>query len=252
MVWEIPLQLSHNFSSVELNRWLRLFDSPNCKVTQAQDGSYYLTACRFEKLANADAVKKSADKLIVMMIAIAKIELDMDFPSIGDDNNKNHVSGVRQNLGDSSNVTAYPEPAEVYSFVLDPTVEIRDEQGNIVTQPRQARWYDHYLDQCDDSLYNKVEFRASSYFAEKTEPRTLRLVYELIRDDEGDKHAVLRNGWFSKTRLDEFWYFIHYHDLEGKELHAKSKTNPPTMSLEKARVFVANDLLKKWLIKKAI
>lgn len=185
--WKVPIQLPHKFSDIELNRWLHLFDSPDCKVTQAADGSYYLTACRLEKLNSADEVNKSANKLITMMTAIAKIEMDMDLQSIEDDNDQNAVSSVQERVSDtSSNVTNYLKPAKGYGFALVPTVENRDEHGNIVTQPRQARWYDCILDQCDGSIYNKPEFRALSYFAQKTEARTVRLTYETIQDDEGD------------------------------------------------------------------
>lgn len=250
--WEVPIQLPHKFSDIELNRWLHLFDSPDCKVTQAADGSYYLTACRLEKLNSADEVNKSANKLITMMTAIAKIEMDMDFQSIEKDDDENLVRIVRENAGDSSNVTAFPGTAKGYAFAIQPTVEIRDEHGNVVTQPRQARWYDRILDQCDGSIYNKPEFKALSYFAQKTEVRTVRLTYETIRNDEGGKDVdVVNNGWVSTDELKKFVCSVNRKDIDSPELHAEDAADPTcNMNIVDARTFCAQRLLKPWLVKK--
>jgi len=252
--WGVPIQLPHKFSDIELNRWLHLFDSPDCKVTQVADGSYYLTACRLEKLGSDDEVKESANKLVTMMTAIAKIEMDMDFQSIGDDNDENVVNSIQERVSDtSSNITTYPKPARAYMFALVPTVEIRDEHGNIVTQPRQARWYDRILDQCDGSIYNKPEFTALSYFAQKTEARTVRLTYETIQDDEGDDNAIVHNGWVSQHELKRFTCSVNRQDIDSPELHPKVAADPKcTMNIGDARTFCAQKLLKPWLIKKTI
>jgi hypothetical protein len=252
--WEVLIHLSHKFSDIELNRWLHLFDSPDCKATQAaDDGSYYLTACRLEKLNSADEVNKSANKLITMMTAIAKIEMDMDFQSIEKDDDENLARIVRENAGDSSNVTAFLGTAKGYASAIQPTVEIRDEHGNIVTQPRQARWYDRILDQCDGSIYNKPEFTALSYFAQKTEARTVRLTYETIQDDEGDDNAIVNNGWVSQDELKRFRCSLNRQDIDSPELHPKVAADPKcTMNIDDARTFCAQKLLKPWLIKKTI
>lgn len=251
--WKVPIQLPHKFSDIELNRWLHLFDSPDCKVTQAADGSYYLTACRLEKLNSADEVNKSANKLITMMAAIAKIEMDMDFQSIGDDNDQNVVNSIQERVSEtSSNINTYLKSARMHTFAMVPTVEIRDEYGNIVTQPRQAQWYDCILDQCDGSIYNKPEFKALSYFAQKTEPRTVRLTYETIRNNEGGKDKdVLRCGWVIKDELHRFVCSIHRNDINSP-LHAEAAADPTcTMTIDEARTFCAQRLLKPWLIKKS-
>jgi hypothetical protein len=251
--WEISLQLGHNFSDVELNRWLFLFDSPNCKVIQKEDGSYYLAACRFEKLRNLDEVKESANKLITMMTAIAKIEIDMDFLSIGDDNDDNLVSSIHENKDDATDVTLFAKAGKVYPFALIPKVKSFDEQGNEVVLPRQARWWDYYLDQCDDSVYNTAAFKALSHFAEKSEARTIRLTYETVRNDEGGKKKVLRNCWMTEDELDRFWCSVHRSDITSP-LHAKMKADPtdPTcnMIIDEMRTFCAQKILKPWLIKK--
>jgi len=250
--WDVPIDLPHNFGDIELNRWLHLFDSPDCKVTQKEDGSYCLTACRLEKLNSADEVNKSANKLITMMRAIAKIEMDMDFQSIEKDDDENLVRIVRENAGDSSNVTVFPGTAKGYGFANQPTVVKRDEHGNIVTEPRQARWYDRILDQCDGSIYNKPEFKALSYFAQKTEVRTVRLTYETVRNDEGGKDKdLVGNGWISEPEIHRFVCSLNRNDIDNP-LHAEAAADPTcTMTIDEARTFCAQKLLKPWLIKKA-
>jgi hypothetical protein len=250
--WKIPLYLNHILSDTELNRWLHLFDSPKCKVSQAQDGKYYLTACRFEKLDKADEVKESASKLITMMIAFAKIELDIDFENIEDVNDERLVRAVQEDAGGNTNVTVYPKTPGAYASAMQPTVEIRDKYGNVVTQPRQARWWDYYLDQCDDSMYNTTAFKALSYFAQKQEPRTIRLTYETVRNDEGGKDEdVLRCGWVTKDELHRFVCSLNRNDIESP-LHAEAAADPIcTMTRDEARTFCAQKLLKPWLIKKS-
>jgi hypothetical protein len=252
--WKIPLRLNHILSDTELNRWLHLFDSPKCKVSQAQDGRYYLTACRFEKSEKADEVKESAQKLITMLIAFAKSELNIDFKSITDVNGERLVSAVIENTGDGPNVTSYLKTPGAYASAMQPTVEKRDEHGNIVTQPRQARWWDYYLDQCDDSVYNTAAFKALSHFAEKSEARTIRLTYETVRNDEGGMKKVLRNCWMTEDELDRFWCSVHRSDITSP-LHAKMKADPtdPTcnMIIDEMRTFCAQKILKPWLIKKS-
>jgi hypothetical protein len=251
--WKIPLRLNHILSDTELNRWLHLFDSPKCKVSQKQDGRYCLTACRFEKFDKADEVKKSAEKLITMLTAFAKIELDIDFKSITNVNKERLVGAVLEDADDSGNVTVYPETPGAYASAMQPTVEIRDKDGNVVTQPRQARWWDCYLDQCDDSVYNTAAFKALSHFAEKSEARTIRLTYETVRNDEGGKKKVLRNCWMTEDELDRFWCSIHRSDITSP-LHAKMVADPtdPTcnMTIDEMRTFCALNVLKPWLIKK--
>jgi len=244
---EVALKLNHPFSDWELdNHWLELFDSADCKVTK-KDGGYWLTACRFEKLED-NKVLESANNLITMMTAIAKIEHGYDFQSFIRE--KKVADSYVERFGNDAKVVANEE-ARIVGLEKN-TVQELDKDGNPIpkNQERQERWYDFYVCQCDDWIDNTVMFKALEYFAKENEPRRLRLIYETIRKDEGGKNAVLNNQWFDKAKLDEFWDFIHYHDLGGLELHAIPKTNPPTINLEAARTFVANDLLKNWLIKK--
>jgi hypothetical protein len=254
--WEVDLKLHHKFSDSELNYWLNLFNSPACQFTRAENGSYCLTAERFEKLTEYNEVGDSARKLVTMMATIAKIKSDTDFQRKEPDANKDIINSIRENLGDKSNVTVFAEATTTSNEVCGGTVTIRDINGNIVTQERQPDWYDDYLNRCDVWINNPVIFKVLDCFAEKTTPRTLRLVYEIVRDDEGSKEALLKNNnWVTKNELSAFTRSINHPDMEGEALHVKnlaSKDNYTPMKLDEARKCLAERLLKPWLIKKGI
>jgi hypothetical protein len=128
---------------------------------------------------------------------------------------------------------------------------VLDKDGNVANQ--EGKWYDFYLNQCDDWIDSTVMFKALSYFAKKTEPITLRLTYETIRDDEEGKYKLIRNNdWVDETELTSFTGSIHH--AKGQELHSKyqdpNSKYTPEMPLPKARKFLAQRLLKPWLMKK--
>jgi hypothetical protein len=182
--WEITLKLKDTFSDTELKDWLNLFNSPACNLRRAEDGSYCLTAERFEKLTDHDEVAESARKLVKMMAAIAKINSDADFQRRKASDDKDVISSIRENLGDKANVTVFLDVVNGGTFeVCGGTAIVRDENGNIVPQEQRehlADWHDDYLNRCDVWINNPVIFKALDCFADKTTPRTLRLVYEIL------------------------------------------------------------------------
>lgn len=252
--WEINLKLKDTFSDTELKHWLNLFNFPGCNLTRVEDGSYCLTAERFEKLTNRNEVAESARKLVKMMAAIAKINSDADFQRRKASDDKDIISSIRENLGDKSNITVFLDVVNGGTTeVCGGTAIIRDKNGNIVPQEQQehqVEWYDDYLNRYDVWINNPVIFKALDCFAEKTTPRTLRLVYEIVRDNEGNEGALLKNNWVTKKELSAFTRSISHPEMEGEALHATSKDNYIPMNLDEAKKFLAERLLKPWLIKK--
>ena len=257
--WEITLRLKDTFSDTELKDWLNLFNFPACNLTRVEGSSYCLTAERFEKLTDRDEVAESARKHVKMMAAIAKINSNADFQRRKASHDKDVISSIRENLGDKANVTA--NETVFLDVVNGVTVEVcgstaivQDENGNIVSQEkheRQADWHDDYLNRCDFWINNPVIFKALDCFADKTTPRTLRLVYEIICDDEGNEEALYKNnGWVTKKELRAFTHSVSHPHMEGEALHAIPKDNYTPMKLDEAKKFLAKRLLKPWLIKK--
>ncbi|MFZ0011714.1 MAG: hypothetical protein WAL97_07420 [Halobacteriota archaeon] len=252
---EISLNLNHLFGDIELNRWLFLFNSPYCKVMQRKDGSYYLTACRFEKLTGQD-VAESARRLKIMMHAIAKIEHGVDFENQVPDDGEDTISYQELVDGRINTYVGLGKPASMGVGALVPKVETPDRCGRIVTKPRKERWFDYYLDRCDDWIDNTVMFKALSYFSQKTTAVALWWAYESIANDEGGFYKLVRNNdWVTEDELRFFTDSLNRYDIEGHGRHVEDPEDDylrPKMSLPTAQTFLAERLLKPWLIKKAV
>jgi hypothetical protein len=248
---EIRLQPNHEFSNIELQHWPKLFDSPACKVTLAADGNYYLSACRFEKLTDPTEVFKSEKKLKTMMHAIFKIEKP-DFENLVPVDKENAPSGYRERVGDTLNACVNLVSPSGVGRATPVIVTIIDKYHNGTPEARQERWYDYFLDQCNDWIDNTVVFEALDYFAKKTVSLTLRQTYEVVKRDEGGKYRLLRNKWVEKKDLSVFTESLDRFDMEGHGVHVERLNydySRPIMSLSAAQTFLAG-LLKQWLEKK--
>jgi hypothetical protein len=244
MTKKVFLKFKHPYSDIELDYWLKLFNSPACKVTKTENGEYYLTACRFERLEHKE-FRKSQKRLITMMVAFAKMELSIDFHSIERDE-ENFISDIHEPVGGNVYIDVTSATAIAWPTIVN--VVMLDEDGTVLNQ--EGNWYDFYLDQCDDWIDNTVVFKALSYFAKKTEPLALRLAYETIVGDEGGVANLLSNYNLEEDELNSFYYSIH--NIEGQELHAEERKekNYTPISLYEAQKWLAQRLLKPWLIKK--
>jgi hypothetical protein len=215
--WEVSFTLNHQFSDIELPYWLDLFNSPSCKVTEVR-GSYWLAACRFEKLDDIAEVRESARKLITMMAAFAKIELGTDYQSIGQDEDEDFTSAIREHVGETTNVNVFAKTATAYAFGNPAKIVIKDKYGNVLPQPRQERWYDDYLDQCDEKISDEI-LRVFAYFARQASWYNLYKILELIlwdvdkKSENKAKEKIINNGWIDERKLDDFTYAANYYDL---------------------------------------
>jgi hypothetical protein len=219
--WEVSFRLSRPFGDIELEYWPDLFNSPDCNVTK-QDGGFWLTACRFEKLDRIDDVRESARKLVTIMKAFAKIELGTMFEHEQRDDD-NVVTGIREHVGDTTNVNVFPGTATAHAFAFPAKVVIQDEHGNVITQPRQARWYDFCLDRCDDKI-NDTILRVLAYFARTSSWYNLYKAYELIlydinKNEHKAENWITEKGWvdadkkLSRNKLSDFRLSAQYYDF---------------------------------------
>jgi hypothetical protein len=227
--------------------WVELFDSPECKVSRKEGGGYYLTACRFESL-NPNEVRESFKKLKTMMIAIHKIELDIDYQSL--EHKDEDFIGLIDHADNTRH--GFTKPAIMYAFGGRASLVRLDKEGNPIPAKPQERWYDYYLSRCDDWIDSTVMFTALEYFAQKTTPFTLGWTYETIKNDEGGFYK-LANKWVTETELKLFTESINRYDIDGHGRHVKHPShdyNRPKMNSFEARTFLAQKLLKPWLIKK--
>lgn len=268
--WEVSFRLSHQFSDIELAYWLGLFDSPSCKVTE-EDGSYWLAACRFEKLDEIAEVRESARKLITMMTAFAKIELGTDYQSIGRDEDEDVTSAIREHVGETTNVTVFAKTATAFAFANPAKVVIQDKSGNVIPQPRQERWYDDYLDQCDEKISDTI-LRVLAYFARQASWYNLYKAYELIlydldKNEHKAENWIIEKGWvdddkkLSRKKLSDFRLSAQYYDFlaspkgdldesRHSEAHFKSKSKgkqPADIMHKPEAVQLIGNIIKGWL-----
>jgi hypothetical protein len=267
--WEVSFRLNRPLGDIELEYWPDLFNSPDCNVTK-QDDAFWLTACRFEKLGEIDDVRESARKLITIMTAFAKIELGTMFQHEQRDDD-NVVTAIREHVGNTTNVNVFPGTATAHAFALPAKVVIQDEHGNVITQPRQARWYDYYLDRCDDKI-NDTILRVLAYFARTTSWYNLYKAYELILYDI-DKNVhkaenwIIQKGWvdddkkLSRKKLSDFGLSAQYYDFlvspkgdldesRHSEAHFQMKfkgKQPADIMHKPEAVQLIGNLIKGWL-----
>lgn len=271
--WEASFRLNRLFGDIELEYWPDLFNSPYCKVTK-RDGVFWLTACRFDKLDEIENVHESARKIITVMIALAKIELGTMFKPEQRDDDK-VVVGIAEHVGESTNINVLPETvtaATAHAFALSVKVVVKDEHGNVIHQPREKRWYDPYLDQCDDKI-DRTVFRVLAYYARLATWYNLYKAYELILYDINKKESTAKNiikekGWISddKThkKLSDFGLSAQYYDFlvspegdldESRHTEAdykkKYKGKEPTAIMHKPEAIqLVGKLIKGWLTDK--
>lgn len=135
-----------------------------------------------------------------------------------------------------------------------PTADFKVENAEPEHAELQENWYDFYLNPCNDWMDRTVMFKALSYFAKRTTSFTSYWVYETIENDEGSFDNVLKNKWVEFKELKLFTGSINRYAIEeGHDRHdegPKDNYNRPRTTLSEARMFLAQKLLKPWLIKK--
>lgn len=272
----------------EMEQLRGFLDLPNCRLVQATiNKGCYLTSCRFSNLTDSKKVCESAKKLLTMIKAFAKIECIGDFYSITIGRGKavvyteNATTIIRStdgNVDGKADVSVSGITARASASANVPNVVIQDENGNIVRQERLERlerWFDYYLNRCDDEINHDV-IDALSYYAEDTSWYSLWKVFETITldinsDSEAKaKRQIDKYGWIDEDKLNAFGYWAQYDDAVCKHtgcgsrhslaLHRTEKYDPkqkfkrklkrakkqPVMGLQEAEQLIAS-LLKKWI-----
>jgi hypothetical protein len=280
-LWKKRLTLNQPLTDAELEHCLELFDTPTCKVTREEDGEHYLTACRFDKLAEADKVSESATKLTTIMKAIVKVEHGINHP----ENGEGSYSGIFERRNDEwheyVNVKLKSPGAFTNVGQIVATVQNFDEDGSPMPQNQEGyrpaqeaeepakRWYQCLVCPCKDEINSNV-FDALYHFAEETSYYSLYKVYEIIKTDT-DNHPftdqnckMINAGWTTFPRLKSFKMSANCYGVtrspKGKytlrhtEADCRSQVQSgirqpylgPFMDLSEAEQYV-RCLLKKWL-----
>jgi hypothetical protein len=274
-LWKKRLTVNQPLTDVELEHSLELFDTATCKVTREENGEYYLTACRFDKLSEADEVNESATKLTTIMKAIVKVEHCINHP----ENGEGSYSGIFERGNDEWHEYVKVKISNVPNVdveVLKPIVTAQSfyEDGSPMPQhaednsPPQENekgqdcWYRWLISPCTDDIDSEV-FDAIYYFAEEASFYSLYKAYETIKVDvdgnkELKKSKIYDNQWAIEDDVRDFDLSANCYgavrDPTGKYTLRHSVTwcrkmvQAPRsiLELEEAESFIRN-LMKKWL-----
>ena len=224
------------FGSENEKELLRDFlDLPNCRLVQAKEKNKgcYLTASRFSNLADDEEVCESAKKLLTMIRAFAKIELGGDFQSINvggrgkivvdTENAATIIRSLDGNVEGNADVFTSGITATATFKANVPNVVTEDEDDNVVHQERLTRperWFDHYLNRCDEEI-DKIVFDALYHFAQVTSWFSLYKIYELIAFDIYEEsgnmatNKMIKDGWVDEGKLNDFLFSAQYYDVVG-------------------------------------
>ena len=211
-------------SEHEMEQLRGFLELPNCRLVQAKiNKGCYLTSCRFSNLTDSKEVCESAKKLLTMIRAFAKIEVGGDFLSVnvggrskvvGSENATTIIRSLDGNVDSKvkADVHVFGITASITFKANVPNVVIQDKDGNVVNQERLARperWFDYYLNRCDDDIDSNV-FDTLYYFAEETSFYSLYKVYETIKEDTDGHPKIDQNckmvadGWVDYKDLKAF------------------------------------------------
>jgi hypothetical protein len=281
--WCVSLFGSEN----ELKQLRDFLDSPNCRLEfDKTNKRCYLTACRFSNLTDPKKVCESAKKLLAMIRAFSKIELGGDFLSVNVGqgkiivDSKNNASIVRERV-DGRDVWVYQTvvPTATTSVnrvevTVSGSVKTSDAEFSKPSE-REERWYDYYLNRCDEKIDSTVLFEALFYFAQVTSWYSLYKVFKTIQS-KNKITKMLEDRWVDKDKLKRFRTSAQYYDALGgakdaylgldggrhtlSESQKKMKEEedealkkgkryrppPPVMHIAEAENLIRN-LLKKWL-----
>jgi hypothetical protein len=281
--WYVSLFGSEN----ELRQLHDFLGSPNCRlVLKEKNKGCYLTSCRFSNLTDPKKVFESAKTLLRLIRASAKLELGGDFLSVnvGQGNIKvdsnNAASIIRERVDGCDRwvyMTVVPTATTSVNQVevsVSGSVKTSDAEFSKPSE-REERWYDYYLNRCDEEI-NRDVLDALFYYAEYTSWYSLWKVFETITldinsdSDAQAKRQIDKYGWADEDKLNAFGYWAQYYDAMDKhaafgsrhtralyrteEYKPKQKLKrklkmakkPPVMEIEEAGQLIGC-LLKTWI-----
>lgn len=212
-----------------------LLHPPELAVIE-ENGSYYLQSSEFESLTSADEVRKHGIALIEIINGAVKLHRG-DFCNVSEDgitrvedNGKCHrylfaEAGIFRMRGKATLTVTTPNGVE----------RKIDRPTNIGTSINIAMKHEPVA----DTLHF---FRERSW-------NNLYKVYEVIRDDVGGNHTIIKKGWVSKQELSRFTQTAQSRAVLGDDArHASERCRPPAqpMSLSEAESLIRG-ILMNWM-----
>jgi len=213
-----------------------LLHFPELAVVE-ENGFYYLQSSEFELLTSADEVREQGIALIEILNGAAKLHRD-NFQDVSEDG----VIRVEDDGGRSHYV--YLEGSLTIRSKVRPNLTVTTTNG-IEKKDDRPTTIETWIGIARE---DKLVADALHFFREDT-PFNLYKVYEIIRDDVGGEHAMVKKGWVSKPELSRFTQTVQSRNVLGDHArHASEKYKPSAqpMSLSEAKLLIRGILLN-WM-----
>jgi len=224
----------------DLEDFPKLLRSPKVRVVE-ENGSFYLESSEFNSLTLAEEVRERGRALIKLINGVSKF-------------NRNNFLGISEDC-----ITRVEDDGKRHNYVfLEGSVTIRtkvsaqltviaaDGSEKVATQPSAL-----------ESLLkiaqkHNVVVDALSFYRDDTWI-SLYKAYEIIRDDVGGKHQIIKNGWSVDSDITRFTQTAQSRAALGDSArHASKKYKLPAQptTLLEARTLIKT-ILSRWISSKA-
>ncbi|GFO95992.1 hypothetical protein ig2599ANME_0176 [groundwater metagenome] len=219
----------------DLEDFPELLRSPEVRVVE-ENGSFYLESSEFNSLTSAEEVRERGRALIKLINGVAKFNRDnfLDVSEDGitrveDDGKRHHYVFLEGAITARAKVSAQV------------TVIAADGSEKVATQPSALESL------LEVAQKHNVVADALSFYRDDTWI-SLYKVYEIIRDDVGGKHQIIKNGWSVDSDINRFTQTAQSRAALGDSArHASEKYKPPAqpMTLSGARALIKT-ILSRW------
>jgi hypothetical protein len=223
----------------DLDDFPKLLRSPEVRVVE-ENGSFYLESSEFNSLTLAEEVRGRGRALIKLINGVAKF-------------NRDNFLGIFEDA-----ITRVEDDGKRHNFVfLEGGITIRtkvsgqltviaaDGTEKIATQPSVLESL------LEVAQKHNVVADALSFYRDDTWI-SLYKAYEIIGDDVGGKHQIIKNGWSVDSDINRFTQTAQSRAALGDSArHASKKYIPPAqpMTLMEARVLIKT-ILSRWVSSK--
>jgi len=223
----------------DLEDFPKLLRSPEVRVVE-ESGSFYLESSEFNSLTLAEEVSERGRALIKLINGVSKF-------------NRNNFLGISED-----GITRVEDDGKRHNYVfLEGAVTIRtkvsaqltaiaaDGSEKVAIQPSTLESL------LEVAQKHNVVADALSFYRDDTWI-SLYKAYEIIRDDVGGKHQIIKNGWSVNSDINRFKQTAQSRAALGDSArHASKKYKPPAQptTLLEARALI-KAILSRWVSSK--
>jgi len=223
----------------DLEDFPKLLRSPEIKVVE-ENGSFYLESSEFNSLTLAEEVRERGRALIKLINGVSKFNRD-NFLGISED----AITRVEDD-GKRHHYLFLEGTATIRTKVsAQSTVIAADGSEKVATQPSALESL------LEVAQKHNVVADALSFYRDDTWISFYK-AYEIIRDDVGGKHQIIKNGLSVDSDINRFKQTAQSRAALGDSArHASKKYTPPAkpMTLLEARALIKT-ILSRWVFSK--